>query len=367
MHLDPTNSQALLELADAELSSGDPFRASQDFSLLADNHPEMAKAWEGLGTCYLVISERAREAVKNEGAQTAYWYSLQAQAKSAEGDTNGALRLYQQALTMNPSMPGLHEAVAGLYRENDQSPEALREEEFEAKVNKDGCTSALIACFYAKHDWSRVLSMQEKNPSLENSYWASLAGTELARQSFVHLTQLPASSETHDLLARLDAQSGKRLDAVAEWRKAVALEPSKLELQGRLAKSLFRAREYPEAQKLFEKLVNSEPENVDWLYFLGGVLLRQGEQAEALPYLEKAARFRPDSLPIQENLGRAYLKVGQAEKAVISLERARPLDDDGSISYALSIAYRKLGRAEEARAALERYHQVQQKREHFQQ
>jgi tetratricopeptide (TPR) repeat protein len=270
-------------------------------------------------------------------------------------------------LTLDAQLPGLHGALAAFHRENGDIAEAEREEELETKAKKSACEAASSACLYLRNEWSEVIKKQAIDPTVENSYWASLAGEELARQSFEHLAKLPASSEMHDVLARLDEQSGKRLEAVAEWRKAVALDPSNLDLQARLAKSLFRAREYPEAEQLFEKLVNSQPDNVDWLYFLGGTLLRQGKEAESLPYFENVARLQMDALPVQENLGRVYLKLGQIEKAIPCLERAIPIDDDGSVSFALSTAYRKQGRTEEAQSALKRYREIQRKRDNSQQ
>jgi tetratricopeptide (TPR) repeat protein len=359
VRLDTANSEALLELADAELSAGDSLRASQDFSTLAAHHSEMPKAWQGLGVSYLALSEHALQNVKSKGPESGYWCSLQARTSAAEENVMSAQRLYRHCLSLDAQMPGLHGALAGLHRENGDMAEAEREEELETKVKKSACDTASSACLYLRNEWSEVIQKQALDPSVENSYWASLAGAELARQSFQHLAALPASSEMHDVLARLDEQSGKRLDAVAEWRKAVVLDPSNLHLQARLAKSLFRAREYPEAQHLFEKLVDTQPDNPDWLYFLGGTLLRQGQEADSLPYFEKVARLQPDSLPIQENLGRVYLKSGQIEKAIACLERALPIDDDGSISFALSTAYRKQGRTEDAQSALKRYREMQ--------
>ena len=362
VRLDSTNPQALFELADAELSSGAIEEARRHFSMLAGQKPEMAKAWEGLGLSYLAISEHAVTDLKNDDADSAFWFALRGRARATNGDTAGAIQLYKRAIGLDPRIPGLHAALASLERESDQSQEAAKEDALEAEVKKPDCHSVSAVCLYVNHDWAGVLSQRERQASAENLYWASLAAGDLAQESFEHLSKLSASGEVHDLLAQADQRSGKRLEAISEWRKALALDPSNSRLQGRLAESLLRAREYPEAQRLFEQLVKTEPENPDWQYFLGSTLQREDRDEEARPFLERAAQLEPDFLPAQENLGRVYLKLGQLDKAVVCLERAGPLDDDGSIAFALSAAYRKLGRAEAARNALQKYQQLQQKR-----
>jgi predicted Zn-dependent protease len=211
---------------------------------------------------------------------------------------------------------------------------------------------------YAKRDLSAVMAQASAHPTPENVYWSALAAAELAEQSFARLAKLPPSSESHELLAESFQRSGRRLEAIDEWRKAIALDPENTRVRAGLAESLYRAREYDEAASLLKPLVASHPENADWQYLLGSALLRQKRDEEALPYLEKAARLNPDFLPGWENLGLAYLDVNQPAKAVECLERARPLDE-GSISFALSNAYRRLGRTDDARAALARYRQLQ--------
>jgi tetratricopeptide (TPR) repeat protein len=159
------------------------------------------------------------------------------------------------------------------------------------------------------------------------------------------------------LLADYYARSGRRLDAIAEWRKALALDRQNSRLRAHLAESLYRAREYGEAETLLEPLVAGHPENADWQYLLGSDLLNQKRDEEALPHLLRATELQPDFLPAWQNLGLAYLDTNQPEKAVECLEKARPLDQS-SISFALSTAYRRLGRAEEARKAMESYRKL---------
>jgi tetratricopeptide (TPR) repeat protein len=328
VRLDASNSQALLELADAELSSGDAAGAARDFGKLSIQHPDIAKAWEGLGLARVRQSEAAEDAIAKQDPESTWRLALSARDRAARGELSEALRLYGEALQMNPNLSGAHAARSAVYREMGRTELATEESAAEARVPPPPCSASPGACLYRKGDFKAVLA--NKAHSTEQLYWAALAAGELAQQSFAHLAKLPPSPESHELLAESYQRSGRRLDAVAEWKKALALEPGNTRVQGRLAESLYRD------------------------------LFQQKRDEEALPHLAEAARLEPDFLPVWENLGLAYLNVNQPGKAVECLEKARPLDQ-GSISFALSNAYRTMGKMDEAHAALARYRELTRK------
>ncbi len=360
LRLDSSNADAWLELADAELSSGDLAGAAHDFGELAARHPDLPKAWEGLGLAYVAQSERRFADIQRRDPQSAFGYSLLARMRAGEGETAEALRLYNQALQKSPHLPGLHAACAALFRATERPDLAAAEDGAEAHLPQSACGTSSSACYYRQQNWKAILDEEAAHPSLENRYWSSLAAAELAQLSFAHLSRLPASPESYEMAAESDQRSGRRLEAITEWRKALALDPLNPRLQGRLAESLYRAREYREAETLLKPLTAAHPENAEWQYLLGSDLFRQKRDEEALPYLVNASRLDPDFLPGRQNLGLVYLNLDQPAKAVEWLERALPLDD-GAISFALSTAYRRLGRTEDARTALARYQKLQQK------
>jgi tetratricopeptide (TPR) repeat protein len=355
--LDGADSRTQLELADAELAAGQPRDSAEGFRALAARHPEMAKAWQGLGLSYLALGERAFTRLAETAPSSGYWHALAARAREGEGRYPESLALYQDAIRAAPDVPGLHTARASIYRQTNHPDWASVEESRESAVPKADCGSHKAACAYLAGEWLSSLAEAEKSPTTENLYWASLACGTLAEQSFQRVASLPPSAEIHELLAESNQRRGRRVEAVEEWRKALAMAPDDKRLQGRLAESLIRDRKYEDAERLLQPLVAGQPENGEWQYLLGDTLFEQRRADGALPHLIAAARLMPGHLPASEVLGRAYLALGQLEKAVARLEKARPLDD-GAISFALSSAYRRLGREPEARAALARYQQL---------
>lgn len=354
VRLDPNNADALLELADAEFTTGGARNAARDFGALTVLKPGMPKAWEGLGRAYLSLSESSFQQLQKQAPESPYCLALLARSRASQERYGDGLSLLAAAIEKAADLPGLHAARAEIYRQAGHADWAGIETEREARVSKPDCSRRPAACAWLAADWQRVLSASANSQSPENLYWTALAGSHLGEESFNRLASLPQSPEMHAVLADGYQRLGRRLDAVAEWRKAVELKPSDSLLQARLADSMVRARIYPDAERILAALVARRPENGEWQYLLGNLLLQLKRDDEALPHLMIATERMPKLLPADEALGRVYLDLGKPAEAVAHLEKARSLDD-GAISFALSSAYRQLGRADEARAALARY------------
>ncbi len=358
VQLDGGDKQARFELGDAELAAGKAREAISDFEILTRKDPSLPKAWQGLGLAYVALGENFSGQLERSDRESAYWYALLARSRAAEQRDNEALELYRKAIEKAPVLKGLHTARAEIYRETGHADWAAVEEMRETQVAKADCASHEMACAFEAQDWTSTISGARQTSMAENLYWAALGAGKLAEQSFQHLTELPPSPETHEILAEAYGRIGHRMEAIEQWREALAMQPANGRLQGRLAESLVRAREYDEAGKLLAPLVAAQPGNAEWEYYLGKVLFEQGRLNEALPLLAMSAKSFPGFLPAQESLGRVYLAVGQPADAVPCLERALPLDDDGSISFALSVAYRRLNKTQESQAALLRYRKL---------
>jgi tetratricopeptide (TPR) repeat protein len=356
LQLDPGNMHARFELADAELASGNPRDAAEDFQILASTHPEMAKAWHGLGLAYLASGERAFVRLNEIAPQSAYWFALAGRAQAAEGRYAEALNLYSEALKAGP-LVGVHTARAAAYRAVGRPDWAATEEERELQAPKPDCKEDAAACACLAGEWAKALAQARISATPSNLYWASIAAGKLSEQSFAKLAALPESAEIHELLGEANQRMGRRTEAVSEWRKAFAMHPDDRHIQARLAESLLKNREYGEAQQILKELVRLEPEDGELQYLLGETLFEQRQVEEALAHLQAAQRLRPDHLATLEALGRAYLQLNKLDKAIPLLERAL-LVDEGPIQFALSSAYRKAGRERDAAAALARYREI---------
>jgi len=350
------NKQALFELADAELTSGDYRNAAHDFQRLTDARPEMAKAWQGASVGYSRWSEEIGARLQRSAPQSGYAKALAARTQFENQHDGIALDLYRQALRAIPSTLGIHGACAQIYRQTGHAEWASIEDSRERQMASRPCPEQSPACACLKRDYKLVLASQRED--IETLYWQAIAASQMASQSLAILSRLPPSPAQHEILAEAYQRKGQRLEAVEQWRRALALAPGDRRLQGRLADSLYRARIYPEAEQRLTHLASAEPENSEWQYLLGSVLLEEQRPEAAIVPLEKALRLQPRFLPAEESLGRAYLNIGRAAEAITHLEKALPLDD-GSLSFTLSTAYRKAGRLDDARTALARFREME--------
>jgi len=112
-----------------------------------------------------------------------------------------------------------------------------------------------------------------------------------------------------------------------------------------------RAKEWPAAEKDFQKALELSPDEPYVLNYLAYTWVERRERLdEALPMLEKAVSQRPEEGFIIDSLGWAHFMLGRYPEAVEELERAVSLaPTDPVLNDHLGDAYWKVGRHQEAR------------------
>lgn len=151
--------------------------------------------------------------------------------------------------------------------------------------------------------------------------------------------------------------------AVAEFRKAIQLDPKYPRAHGLLGYSIleFRGEEaYPQARVEFENELKLRPDDYNALLLLGtsGVALRDFPAAETT--LLHARRLRPDQAFPYLYLGEVFSETKRLPQAAEALEKyVHPVRDPEEVPRDMGRAYfllgqdlRRLGRMEEAQKAL---------------
>jgi len=152
-----------------------------------------------------------------------------------------------------------------------------------------------------------------------------------------------------------DLRNNRYDDAIAEFRAALALDPS-LVLRARfpLAVALFESQKPDEARREFDAVRAVAGDAPDVLYYLGRIDLTQGNLDQAAQELGKAAA-KPPFPDTAYYLGSTYLRKGDlaaAEKWLDTAERATPRDPH--VEERLAALYRQESRAGDAQKALAR-------------
>jgi tetratricopeptide (TPR) repeat protein len=203
----------------------------------------------------------------------------------------------------------------------------------------------------------------------ETSYFLGIAylkakRTADAQKWFQHLQEkMGDSAALHVLIGRAYSISHLPQPAVAEFRKAIELDPKYPRAHALLGYSILELRfeeGYPQARLQFERELKLHPDDYNSLLLLGisTVALRDYPAAEAA--LLHASRLRPQESFAYLYLGETYTETKRLPQAVEVLEKYLRLVPDPQVVprdvsrayYLLGQDLRRLGRVEEAQKAL---------------
>ena len=124
-----------------------------------------------------------------------------------------------------------------------------------------------------------------------------------------------------DRAAALSAK-GQIADAIAEWRKALAMSPSDDRANHSLGALLMQTGRLAEAQPLFEQAIRTNPDYPNAHADLGVVLAASGRMEEAIPHFEKELSLTPGSAYAHSNYARALAQFGRLDEAIVHFRMA---------------------------------------------
>lgn len=162
-----------------------------------------------------------------------------------------------------------------------------------------------------------------------------------------------ADAETEFLrqstLGKAAYESARHDEAVAAFRRAVALQPVHPEAHQNLANALLRAGRAPEAAAQARELLALVPNSGAGHYLLGAALLRAGDAAGALAALQTAKDIDRTVNNVSFLMARAHQQLGQLEPAAELFEECLQFEPDHpSAAYQLAQVLLRLGRQDEA-------------------
>jgi tetratricopeptide (TPR) repeat protein len=133
-------------------------------------------------------------------------------------------------------------------------------------------------------------------------------------------------------------EKGQKGEALAIWKKAVAMEPENAKVQNGLGISLYVQGETAQGIEHLRHALRINPLSVETHYILGRFLLDQGHAAQALPELEAAIEIRPRFASCEEALASAYEDLSKGADALAHWQKARDIDPSRA-SAALGAAW----------------------------
>lgn len=220
---------------------------------------------------------------------------------------------------------------------------------------------AAVKCYSAAGEDGRAFALLEqlereypKNPDV--LYLAAKLHMKAFNDAtFAMFQKTPASYRVHELSGEIFEVESRYAEAAAEYRKAIAMNPSAPELHYRLGRALLMQSHEPaslnQAAAEFQAELRLSPEDGACEFQLGQIAQVQANAAEARGHFERALLLTPDFVASLIALGKLDAEEKKYADAVKLLQRAVQLQPENETAhYALLTAYRNSGQMDKAKS-----------------
>jgi len=237
-----------------------------------------------------------------------------------------------------------------------------------------------FALAYAGLSEASLVEYREK----KDAFWAQKATA--AAQQAERLND--NSADVHFVLGRVYSTTGKTAEAIAEFKRGLAIEPNSddgyrglgkafmalgdkdqglqayqkaVEINpyywynfNQLATAYSNVGEYEKALAAYKRVTELEPDNSFGYLNMGVVYFQLGKYDEAIPYFQKSLQLQPSSLAYS-NLGSAYFYLKRYSESVPMFQKAVELNPNDQLTMGnLADAYRWSGQRDNANATYQK-------------
>jgi tetratricopeptide (TPR) repeat protein len=173
--------------------------------------------------------------------------------------------------------------------------------------------------------------------------------------TFAMFQRTPSSYRVHELSADIFEVQNRFDEAIAEYRKAIELNPAAPDLHFQLGRALLLQSHSPEALEQasaeFQSELKLNPEDASCNFQLGQIAQVQTKSAEARTYFERALNLSPNFVQAMLALGKIESASKNYPRAIELLTKATHLEPENEAAhYALLTAYRDSGQMDKAKA-----------------
>ena len=191
-------------------------------------------------------------------------------------------------------------------------------------------------------------------------YAAYRTYSDLAGESMLSLSlAAPDSAQMHQLLAHEDIRQGNTNGAIAQYRKAIALDPHLPGVHFELAELLHTSTDETvkkEAEQQYHAALVENPQNEKAILRLAEIDARKGKIEQSYQEYTRAVELQPADADAKLGLAKTLIEMNQADKALTLLEDAVKLEPTNATAhYRLGTLYRKMGRVDDAKREMDLY------------
>jgi len=332
---DSRSARQILERATELHQAGDFAGAVREYQAFLKRHPDVADVRSNLGAAYVRLGQHEQAIEQYRRA-----LALGNAADPVAVRFNLALAYYKTAR--------LDEAAAELARV------------LKARPDQQSALLLLATCQLSAGEYKKaieLLSPYEAKLGRDRAF-AYLLGTALLKSGDLERGQALVdvilregdSAEARFMLGTAQLQRGDAVAAVAEFERALRLNPELPLVNTLLGRSLSQMSRPDEAAEAFRRELKLNPNDFDSNLQLG-IHLQKAEQdyGAALAHYQRALRVRPGSPDARYQIGLVYLMTDRLAEALKMIEGVvKDVPDFLEGHATLTRLYYRLGRREDA-------------------
>ena len=213
---------------------------------------------------------------------------------------------------------------------------------------------------------AQLRKAQPDNPEL--LYAAYRTYSDLASEAMLALSlAAPESAQMHQLLAHEDVRQGNTTAAVAQYRKAIAIDPQLPGVHYELAELLHTSSDQAvkkEAEQEYRAALKQNAQDEKSLLRLAEIDAQKGNSEQSYQEYKTAVELQPADADAKLGLAKTLIEMNQSEKALGLLEEAVQLEPTNATAhYRLATLYRKMGRADDSKREMDLYKKFKEMKE----
>jgi tetratricopeptide (TPR) repeat protein len=216
---------------------------------------------------------------------------------------------------------------------------------------------------------STVDALRKSDPdNPEVMYAAYRTYSDLAGESMLALAiHAPDSAQMHQLMAHEETREGNTNGAVAQYRKAIAINPNLPGIHFELAELLNSSQDanvQKQAEQEYQAALKVNPLDERSTLRMAEILDKRGDSEGAMKSFTHAAELAPSDSDAKLGLAKVLIEKNQSAKALALLEETVKLEPTNATAhYRLGTLYREKGRAEDAKREIELYKKYKDEKE----
>ncbi len=192
--------------------------------------------------------------------------------------------------------------------------------------------------------------------------------TDLSSEAMIALSiAAPDSAQMHQLLAHEEIKEGNTNGAIAQFRKAIAIDAHLPGVHFELAELLHTSQDpaaKKEAEQEYRAAVHENPQDVKAICALAEIAEAKGDTQQAFDDYSKAIALQPGDASAKLGLAKVLIEMDQQDKALPLLEASAQLEPtNATVHYRLATLYRKMGRVDDAKREVELYQKYKEMKE----